>query len=153
MTNYRRILATTDFSDISRMAVQRASMLARQNGCHMVILHVIEHFPFDVPLGSVFHPQVKPDDEVILAARKKMQGLSETLELGDVEVKVILSAHSARKAIIAYANEEGFDLIVLAPHGKGLLESLGSTAVGVVNSAACDVLIVRSSVGSGAGDH
>lgn len=145
MARYQQILATTDFSDISRVAIQRACALAEQNDCRLVILHVIEHFPLDIPLGSVFQPEVKPDEYFVVAARKKMQRLMDALELRDVEVDIILTAQSARKAILEYAREEGCDLIVVAPQGKGLVESLGSTAIGVVNGAACDVLVVRPS--------
>lgn len=143
MAKYQQILATTDFSDISRAAIQRASVLSEQNGCRLVILHVIEHFPLDIPLGSVFQSEVRPDEYFVVAARKKMRSLLEGLGLGDAEAEIILTAQSARKAILEYAGEGGFDLIVVAPQGRGLMESLGSTAIGVVNGAACDVLVVR----------
>jgi nucleotide-binding universal stress UspA family protein len=145
MTGYRQVLATTDFSDFSRSAVRRAQGIARQHDCELVILHVIEHFPLDGPLTSVFEPRVKPNDMFVVAARQKLQGLLDELKLEGVKAEIILTEQSARKAILEFAREEGFDLIVVAPKGRGLVESLGSTAMGVVNGAHCDVLVVRPS--------
>ena len=34
-------------------------------------------------------------------------------------------------------------LIVVAPHGQGIIGALGSTAIGVLYGAGCDVLAVR----------
>ena len=63
MSLYTRILVATDFSDINRVAVERAAVLAKQNECQLTLLHVIEHFPIDGgPLSSVFKNNAGPDD-------------------------------------------------------------------------------------------
>lgn len=143
MASYRNILATTDFSDFSLAAIKRAKALAQQTEATLVILHVIEHFPLNGPLSSVFEPRVKPNDIFVVEARKKLEKLLNSLELADTKAEIILTEQSARKAILEFAREEGFDLIVVAPRGRGLVESLGSTAMGIVNGAKCDVLVVR----------
>jgi len=104
MSVYKHILVAVDFSDINRLAVERASILARLDNCELILLHVIEHFPIDGgPLSSVF--QYNTD--------------------------------------LRFAKEHEVDLIVVAPHGQGVIGSLGSTATGVLNNAHCDVLAVR----------
>jgi nucleotide-binding universal stress UspA family protein len=39
--------------------------------------------------------------------------------------------------------------IVVAPHGQGVIGTLGSTATGVLNNATCDVLAVRQAEEAG----
>ena len=81
MSVYKQILVATDFSDINRLAVKRASMLARQDNCVLILLHVIEHFPTDHgPLSSVFQYNSEPDDALAQHVRTKLHELKHTLD-------------------------------------------------------------------------
>jgi universal stress protein A len=104
MNKYKRILVTTDFSDINRVAVERAAILAQQDKSELIVLHVVEHFPYDGPLFSALPQNFKP---------------------------------------LRFAQSHDVDLIVVAPHGRGVIGTLGSTAIGILNGADCDVLAVR----------
>jgi nucleotide-binding universal stress UspA family protein len=74
--NIRRILAPTDFSDISDRCVQQAVELARTLGSEVVLLHAVEPV---VMAGDLFGASaiVNVMDEVQRAAR---QGLALRLE-------------------------------------------------------------------------
>jgi len=54
-----------------------------------------------------------------------------------------ITSKSARSEILRFAKVHEVDLIVVAPHGQGVIGTLGSTASGVLNNADCDVLAVR----------
>jgi len=144
MSVYKRILVATDFSDINRVAVERATVLAKQDNCELILLHVIEHFPIDGgPLSSVFKYSTGPDDALAQHVRARMDELKQTLDYPDIQTDFRITAKSARHEILRYANAHDVDLIVVAPHGQGIIGTLGSTASGVLNHAACDVLAVR----------
>ena len=144
MSVYKRILVATDFSDINRVAVERATILAKQDKCELILLHVIEHFPIDGgPLSSVFQYNAEPDDALSQHMRARMDELKQSLDYQDIQTEFRITAKSARHEILRYAKVHDVDLIVVAPHGQGIIGTLGSTATGVLNNADCDVLAVR----------
>ena len=146
MKAHTHVLVATDFSGPNEAAIHRAADLARQCGARLTLLHVIEHVPFDAPLISTASAQV--EDQPILRmqlerAEAAMRRLVERLGLEDAAVEILPSMHSARRTLLDWAQAHGVDLIVVAPHGRGLVDALGSTAVGVVTHARCDVMVVR----------
>jgi len=144
MSVYKRILVATDFSDINRLAVERATILAKQDKCELILLHVIEHFPIDGgPLSSVFKYNTAPDDTLAQHVRARMNDLVHTLEYQDIQAEFRITSKSVRHEILRFAKAHAVDLIVVAPHGQGIIGTLGSTATGVLNNADCDVLAVR----------
>ena len=144
MSVYKRILVATDFSDINRVAVKRASILAKQDKCELILLHVIEHFPVDGgPLSSVFQYNIAPDDALSQHVHARMDELIQTLDYENIRTDFRVTSKSARYEILRFAKTHEIDLIVVAPHGQGVIGSLGSTATGVLNNADCDVLAVR----------
>ena len=149
MSVYKRILVATDFSDINRVAVERASILAKQDKCKLILLHVIEHFPADGgPLSSVFKYSTEPDDALSRHIRARMDELKNTLDHQDIQTEFSITSKSARHEILRFAKVHDVDLIVVAPHGQGIIGTLGSTATGVLNNASCDVLAVRETDGA-----
>jgi len=144
MSIYKRILVATDFSDINLLAVERASILAKLNNCELIVLHVIEHFPIDGgPLSSVFQSNTEPENELAQHVHAKMDELVKKLEHENLQTEFRVTSKSARHEILRFAKVHEVDLIVVAPHGHGIIGSLGSTATGVLNNAVCDVLAVR----------
>jgi len=144
LDRYKRILVATDFTDINRVAVERAADLAKQAKCELILLHVIEHFPFDGPLSSVFPDNFNPDDVLAQQVRGRMSELVNSLQYQDVQPEIRITMRSARHEILRFAQAHDVDLIVVAPHGQGIIGALGSTAaIGILNGSVCDVLSVR----------
>ena len=144
MSIYKRILVTTDFSNLNLLAAKRAVKLAKLDKSELILLHVIEHFPTqDGPLSSVFQYNIEPDDAVVRRIMSKMNALKKKLSYKEIKTEFRITPKSARHEILRFANAHEVDLIVVAPHGQGVLGSLGSTAAGVLNNAQCDVLAVR----------
>ena len=113
MSVYKRILVATDFSDINRLAVERASILAKQDKCELILLHVIEHFPMDGgPLSSVFKNNIKPDDALAQHVRARMSELVDTLEYQEIQAEFRITSKSARHEILRFAQAHAVDLIV-----------------------------------------
>jgi universal stress protein A len=145
MKRYKRILVTTDFSDVNRAAVERAALLAKQDSSELILLHVIEHFPYDGPLFSALPQKLKPDDMLSQQVRDKLNTLITALDLRDIQPEIRITMKSARHEVLRFAKSHDVDLIVVAPHGRGIIGALGSTASGILNGATCDVLSVRES--------
>ena len=144
MSIYKRILLATDFSDINLVAAKRAVLLAKQDNCELILLHVIEHFPLDGgPLSSVFQYITEPSDALARHVRARLDELRHALEYGEVKTEFTITSKSARHEILHFAKAHDVDLIVVAPHGQGVIGMLGSTATGILNNAVCDVLAVR----------
>ena len=144
MRIYKRILVATDFSDINLVAARRAVQLAKRDKSELILLHVIEHFPTqDGPLSSVFQYNLAPDDALARLMISRMEELRGKLDYKGTKTELSITPKSARHEILRFAGAQQVDLIVVAPHGHGVIGSLGSTATGVLNNALCDVLAVR----------
>ena len=105
-------------------------------------MHVVEYFPeqrsneWIEPEGA--DPKAYQEEKVC----GLLEELANQLDLEEVGQEVRFTSHSARYGIIHLAEAQGIDLIVVASHGIWPL--LGATANGLVNSASCDVLVVRA---------
>jgi len=144
MSIYKRILVATDFSDINLLAAKRATLLAKLDKCELILLHVIEHFPLDSgPLSSVFQYNTESTDALARHVQAKLDELKRTLGYEEAKTEFRITSKSARSEILRFARAHDVDLIVVAPHGQGVIGMLGSTATGVLNNAGCDVLAVR----------
>ncbi|NNL00589.1 MAG: universal stress protein [Xanthomonadales bacterium] len=145
MSIYKRILVATDFSIINLLAAKRAALLARLDNSELILLHVIEHFPADSggPLASVFQYNTEQNDALAREVLGKLDEFKRSIGHEETKTEFRISSRSARSEILRFAKEHEVDLIVVAPHGQGVIGSLGSTATGVLNNADCDVLAVR----------
>jgi len=144
MSIYKRILVATDFSDINLLAAKRAALLANLDNCELILLHVIEHFPSDGgPLSSVFQTSTEQRKALAREMHARMDKFKRALGYDQVKTEFEITSRSARAEILRFAKANEIDLIVVAPHGQGVIGSLGSTATGILNNADCDVLAVR----------
>ena len=142
---YKSILVATDFSSAADAAVARAADLVKLTGAGLTILHVLEHFPEDIPNDSIAPENTDPEKYYTDKASIKLQEITKLLESGNVSTKVLTSTHSAGREIADYASGKGMDLIIVGGHGKrGILGMAGSTASSVLHAATVDVLVVKN---------
>lgn len=142
MTAYRHILIAVDLTEDSKQVGQRACALAKDSDARLSLLHVVEYVPVDPAGEAMLPPPVNMEDELVVAARQRLDSLAESLGIPDCDRYVEIGNIKTELARVAEA--EGVDLIVLGSrerHGLALL--LGSTEKSVVGSAPCDVLAVR----------
>lgn len=139
---YTKILVAFDGSAGAMQALRRAVYLAKSGSIQIVALYVDEVMPiYAKGFGRVDEletvnrtrfEEVKAQVDVLSAA----QGLPVPVEQ--------VEGHAAQ-AIVNYAREHGFDLIVIGHTGQsGIWGSLmGSTTSRVADHAQCDVLVAR----------
>jgi len=147
MLRYSNILVATDFSPNGEYAARRAAEIAKASEATLVLLHVIDYFPEDIPIEVVAPEDQDPAAYLEAYARDKLTEMSQRIGQEDAVALVNFSTHSARHEFAHVAQRQGADLIVVGNHGqRGVAEHLGSTAAAVIHDAKCDVLIVRNVV-------
>ena len=149
MNDYRNILVATDFSEAGEAAARRASELAGRLQAKLTVLHILEHFPEDLPVDVIPPEDVDPQTYLRDRVRARLKELSERIGRPDAKLEIVVSTRSANREIVHYAQGEGIDLIVVGSHSqRGIMGTAGSTANGVMHAASMDVLAVRSGGGA-----
>ena len=146
---YQRILIATDGSDLSNKAVQNAIELATLCKAELVALKVVPRYPQSYFEGGI---ALQPEE----VARVEKQWADEGQAVVDLAQKMAsekgVSAKSltiqsdvVSDAILATAQKEKCDLIVMASHGrKGITRLLlGSETQHVLTHANVPVLILK----------
>ena len=144
MDVYKNILVAADFSNACENAVKMADALASRFSARLTILHILEHFPEDLPVSVIPPEDMDPEEFLTNRARGELEKLSNHIGGKGATLEVVVSTHSARREIVKYAEGHGIDLIVVGSYGKdGLLGRTGSTANSVVRTANIDVLVIH----------
>ncbi|WP_226013408.1 universal stress protein [Halomicrobium salinisoli] len=133
------VLVPTDGSDCAERAVGYAVDIASRYGATVHVLSVADSRTL----------QHGPHSDQVRAACEEI--VDETCEgiAGDVPVRDAVRTDLPHEAILAYADDEGIDLIVMGTHGRTGVERylLGSITEKVVRLSDVPVLTVRSSDG------
>ena len=142
----KNILVATDFSEPSANALAYGRDLTRAYGATLHLLHVTDNIMLHyAPEVGFAVPEMQRDLD--RAARRE---LDELITADDVRtmrvIPVLESATNAATAIVAYAQAQEVDLIIVGTHGRGAMKQLimGSVAERVVRTAPCPVLAVRA---------
>ena len=145
MNQYKHILVATDFSAIGDQAASQANGLATLLGAKLTIIHVVEHFPEELPEGAIPPENVDPKTFFNDQAHTQLEKLCISLGCPDAMLDVLISNSSAAKEIAEYARNKSIDFIVIGAHGKREhLGILGSTASRIMSTATVDVLVVHA---------
>lgn len=146
MKNYSTILCPTDFSSHCRHAIERAMELAGHYGAELILLHVIDYFPEEIPNDWIPPEDQDPKGYLMDRALDLLEKSATGLHLENARLEARFSDHSAKHEINRFASEHEVDLIVMSSHAHhGIFALLGSTTGGVVHTAPCDVMVVRAS--------
>jgi nucleotide-binding universal stress UspA family protein len=142
---FARILVPVDFTDLTPRPLHLALELAGTAGEGRVTLLAVvdDSFPnpdilsFQLPWAD-YHRHLRDE------ARSRMERLKAEVGGGSQVEVCVVRGHPAR-AIVAFAEAERCDLIVMATHGtRGLQHAiLGSVTDKVIRQVSCPVLVVR----------
>ena len=143
MSNLKRILHPTDFSDNSSEALKYACSLATQFGAELHVIYVVKSAAMGTPLvpgmpADFYQQQTQYAADILASYPDKVMSYSGSL-IRDVCEGVPFVE------IIRYAKENEIDMIVMGTHGYSGLQHLimGSVAENVVRKAHCPVLTVH----------
>jgi nucleotide-binding universal stress UspA family protein len=139
----RRVLLATDLSFASEPAATEAIRLAAGSGAQLIVISVIQSGRLRLPGGLILRRVDQERSRVVtdvqhVVGRARAAGVRATFLVWEGE---------PAEAILAAAEAEDVDVIVLGSHGRGLLGRfvLGSTSTRVSDMARCRVLVVAAS--------
>ena len=145
MTDIKKILLPTDFSEGSEAAVSYVLSLAGKYDAHIDILHIIHEYgdmtDFYVPHISYDVIEKGMED----AARTNMENFCRENIEGKAEFEIHTRKGTPFLEIIKAARDLESDLIVMGTHGRTGIDHIlfGSTAEKVVRKSPIPVLTVR----------
>jgi nucleotide-binding universal stress UspA family protein len=142
---WKKILCPIDFSDNARAAMRVAIDACRQFDGELVLFHSYELPGYTLPEGSVVSSPKMLQDLADRAESHLAEWKRTAVEMGAPRVSTVKGIGEPAAEIVELGREGGFDLIVVATHGRtGLRHALlGSIAERVVRRAGCPVLTVH----------
>jgi nucleotide-binding universal stress UspA family protein len=132
----KTIMVATDFSERSDRALRRATLIARQTGAGLILVHVVDD---DQPHRIVDHEH----SDAAKLLRRQAQTLSEVDSVAATS-RVVLDAPFA--GILRAAAEIAPDLLVIGPHRRRVLQDVftGTTAERTIRAIGLPVLMVNA---------
>jgi nucleotide-binding universal stress UspA family protein len=153
MERINKILAPTDFSELSQVGVRYALELAKAVKAEVTVYHAVSqaelmqyHTEFsEGRTEEQLRPLLHPVDTYEQAMTRFIKTHFADL-IADVKVHEKVEMGIAEKNIVNLAEEEGIDLIVISTHGRTGLSHMivGSVTEKVVRLARCPVLSIPS---------
>jgi nucleotide-binding universal stress UspA family protein len=143
MLPLKKILTTTDFSDASYEALDRAVELARHFGAELVLLYVVPPIP-TLHAGHTF--SIGDYEEALRTnARDRLSLVIEKRVPPEVASRQMVGYGDPAREIVETARGEDVDLIVIATHGLTGWRHIvfGSVAESVVRRSERPVLTIR----------
>ncbi len=143
MGDYQHILLAVDYSGHDGTLARKARALTRKYQARLSIIHVLDNIPMpDMPYGAVIPLYQDSGYDLLEAEKSRLTQIAD--EAGVEHANRWLVWGVPHQEIVAVAEREKADLIVLGSHGRhGLALLLGSTANSVLHDANCDVMAVR----------
>jgi len=147
----KKILVTTDFSELSKKAFAAAASLARRFDAELHLAHVLESMPpfvFFSPEGvQTYSPEL--DHRARFADLLKEMAGAEPSFQGLAVKPHLLEGGYVHERLVRLQKDEGMDLTVISTHGRTGLGYLflGSFAEKVVRLSVTPVLTYRERVG------
>ncbi len=141
MKKVEKILAPTDLSEISRLGLSYALDLARGWGAEVTVYHVADGAELANYKATSLQDLIDKHQKALEQYLK--DHFADVLPLVELRTKVEIG--SAAPGILAEAEKEGSDLIVMSTHGRtGLAHILmGSVTEHVLRNARCPVFSVH----------
>lgn len=143
MAPFEKILVAVDLSAFSPRAVSLAGRLCGGAGSLTLltvvsdVLPYFDFFPIEYPSADYFDTMTaRSEEELRKLAAENAPGC---------QVDIAVRRGYPASEIVQVAQEQGYDLIVMATHGHSGLEHalLGSITEKVLRKAHCPVLVVR----------
>lgn len=143
----RRVLIPTDFSEVSRHAIEAGLAFARNYGASVSLLHVQEqHAATWIPGKSKATDQAADYE----SAMRKLEEILQASDTEDLEVSLHVKGGKFLSAIKEVRSELKIDLVVLGSHGaSGLNELLiGSNTQRIIRTLDVCALVIKNKLSS-----
>lgn len=146
MSNLKHLLSATDLSAPARHAVERASLVARESGASLDLLHVASLAPLEKLRRLIEQVPAGLEQRVLDTAREELNELAASLrERHGVEANSSVESGSLLKELESKAAALPADLIVFGARGASFMRHmlLGSTAERMIGKSTHPMLVVK----------
>jgi len=134
---YKNILVPVSFeADRNAQGAMEIALALRASGGQITCLHVMEQLP-------KYATEYLPPDHLQKARADISESLASLVDGVEGATTLVVDGHASR-TILAHAENNAIDLIIIASHQPGMQDYLlGSTAAKVVRHAKCAVHVLR----------
>ena len=143
---FKHILITTDGSEFAERAIPVAIDQAKANGAKVTAVSVVDLYPY-IGAIEVMPTGIEGWQEAIRAqADAAVQKVADAAKAAGIACNTAVQEDTlAWRGLLAVAEREHCDLIVMSSHGRGGLTSalLGSQTARVLSHTKIPVLVVR----------
>jgi len=144
---FEKILYPTDFSDVSKKALEYVKKLKEAGTKEVIVLHVLDTRSFGIPDAEV---ALAADVEKLEQAREEnaideLRGIEAELEKRGFDVTVRMETGTPFTEILRVEDEEDVSAVVIGSHGKSMVQEmlLGSVSEKVIRKSKKPVMVVR----------
>jgi len=144
---FEKILYPTDFSEVSKKALDHIKKLKDAGAKEVVVLHVIDEreaeYIAHLPEASIDIEKLEEKREA--RAKEEVQAIEKELKASGFTVKTIIKKGFPFTDVLKAEQEEDVSVIVLGSHGKSCISGmlLGSLSEQVIRKSSKPVLVVR----------
>ena len=142
---FKTILYPTDFSDVSKKALDDIRQLKESGGETVILLHVIDERQIQAIESFVSEHADKLARDIMESDSLEMEYIEKELAQAGFHVKSRLTVGNPLMEILRVEKEEDVSVIVVGSHGKTNLEEmfLGSISEKVARRCKKPILIIK----------
>jgi len=142
---FEKILYPTDFSDVSKKALDYIKQLKDAGAKEIIVLHVIDERKIEAIVLYGTGESYVVIDRIEEEARKEVSAMEKELKESGFEVKARIETGIPLREILRIEEEEGVSVIIIGSHGKSNIEEmlLGSVSEKVVRKSKNPVLVIK----------
>ncbi len=145
MLRIERILCPVDFSEFSAKAYDYAYSLAKHYGAKLFLDHVVQPLTMTYPYAAFPDSVTKINENLLSEAAQQLQAFEQLHIRNGLHAERVVQEGMVTDSILAFAQTQAINLIVMGTHGRQGLDRLtmGSVTEKVLRKARCPVLAVR----------
>lgn len=140
----KKILVPTDFSSQAESALKVAAQIAKEKGCQIYLLHILE---MPVHIVDLMSSGSSAPEAVFFMKQthKKFEEIMDQDYLEGIDVIETVSFEDILRGIIDACDKNDIDMIIMGSHGSSGFEELfiGSNAEKVVRTSEKPVLVIK----------
>ena len=142
---FKKILYPTDFSDVSKKAMDYIKQLKSGGAEEVIVLHVIDERGFYAIESYSSGNAVRLELEIREGVEKELKTIGDALEQVGLVVKTMVKTGMPVREILRTEKEGDISVIVIGSHGKSNLEEMfmGSVSEKVARKCEKPILIIK----------
>ena len=142
---FKKILYPTDFSDVSKKAIDYIKQLKEGGSETVIVLHVINERGMRAIERYASGNSVEIEQRIMDDAKQELKVIEDDLKKSGFKVKTVIQRGVPLLEILKAEKEEDISVIVIGSHGKSNLEEmfLGSVSEKVSRKCKSPILIVK----------